>query len=89
MSAVDVPASVKKPTCLRTTTCHKIDQCYYFRGLESVGTDRNRDFHYPKHLLSVSEAVKEGQRCLKCLDPPCQSSCPSQIDVRTFNNAIG
>lgn len=27
-------------------------------------------------------------RCLKCADAPCQKSCPTQLDVKTFITSI-
>ena len=42
-----------------------------------------------KHTtLSEQAAVKEASRCLKCADAPCQLSCPTQIDVKSFISAI-
>ena len=28
-------------------------------------------------------------RCLKCADAPCQKSCPTQLDVKSFIGSIG
>jgi dihydropyrimidine dehydrogenase (NADP+) len=86
--AVEIPATIKKPLCLRPTKCQKTDSCYLHRGSEKIGTQRKRDFSFPKHRMSIPEAIKEAQRCLKCVDAPCTSSCPSQVDVRMFTNAL-
>ncbi|XP_076321601.1 dihydropyrimidine dehydrogenase [NADP(+)]-like isoform X3 [Tachypleus tridentatus] len=38
--------------------------------------------------LSESGALKEASRCLKCADAPCQKSCPTHLDVKSFINSI-
>uniref|UniRef100_T1ITK2 Dihydropyrimidine dehydrogenase [NADP(+)] n=1 Tax=Strigamia maritima TaxID=126957 RepID=T1ITK2_STRMM len=42
-----------------------------------------------KHTtLSERGALKEAARCLKCADAPCQKSCPTQLDVKSFITSI-
>lgn len=41
-----------------------------------------------KHTLSERAALKEAARCLKCADAPCEKSCPTQIDVKSFISSI-
>ena len=42
-----------------------------------------------KHTtLSERGALREAARCLKCADAPCQKSCPTQLDVKTFIGSI-
>ncbi|XP_011181764.2 dihydropyrimidine dehydrogenase [NADP(+)] [Zeugodacus cucurbitae] len=42
-----------------------------------------------KHTtLSERGALKEAARCLKCADAPCQKSCPTQIDIKSFITSI-
>lgn len=41
-----------------------------------------------KHTLSERAALKESARCLKCADAPCEKSCPTQIDVKSFISSI-
>lgn len=42
-----------------------------------------------KHTtLSERAALKEAARCLKCADAPCQKSCPTQLDVKSFITSI-
>jgi len=44
-----------------------------------------KNFDDIKHTtLSERAALKESARCLKCVDAPCQKSCPTQLDVKTF-----
>ncbi|XP_032520125.2 dihydropyrimidine dehydrogenase [NADP(+)] [Danaus plexippus] len=48
-----------------------------------------RNFDDIKHTtLSERGALKEAARCLKCADAPCQKSCPTQIDVKSFITSI-
>uniref|UniRef100_A0A158R6B8 Dihydropyrimidine dehydrogenase [NADP(+)] n=1 Tax=Syphacia muris TaxID=451379 RepID=A0A158R6B8_9BILA len=48
-----------------------------------------RDFRDVKHTtLSERAALREAFRCLKCADAPCQKSCPSQIDIKSFISSI-
>ncbi|KAH0534263.1 dihydropyrimidine dehydrogenase [NADP(+)] [Cotesia glomerata] len=47
------------------------------------------NFEDIKHTtLSERGALKESARCLKCADAPCQKSCPTQIDVKSFITSI-
>jgi len=44
-----------------------------------------KNFEDIKHTtLSERGALREAARCLKCADAPCQKSCPTQLDVKTF-----
>ncbi|KAF7266557.1 hypothetical protein GWI33_020065 [Rhynchophorus ferrugineus] len=38
--------------------------------------------------LSERGALKEAARCLKCADAPCQKSCPTQLDIKSFITSI-
>ncbi|XP_054014586.1 dihydropyrimidine dehydrogenase [NADP(+)] [Hylaeus anthracinus] len=38
--------------------------------------------------LSERGALKEASRCLKCTDAPCQKSCPTQLDIKSFITSI-
>ncbi|XP_045463180.1 dihydropyrimidine dehydrogenase [NADP(+)] [Harmonia axyridis] len=38
--------------------------------------------------LSERAALKEAARCLKCADAPCQKSCPTQLDIKSFITSI-
>ncbi len=38
--------------------------------------------------LSERGALREAARCLKCADAPCQKSCPTQLDVKSFIGSI-
>lgn len=44
-----------------------------------------KNFDDIKHTtLSERAALREAARCLKCADAPCQKSCPTQLDIKTF-----
>lgn len=34
--------------------------------------------------MTIQEAVREANRCLKCNDAPCQKGCSTSIDIKTF-----
>lgn len=38
--------------------------------------------------LSERGALFEASRCLKCADAPCQKSCPTQLDIKSFITSI-
>lgn len=47
------------------------------------------DFDDIKHTtLSERGALREAARCLKCADAPCQKSCPTQLDIKSFITSI-
>lgn len=47
------------------------------------------DFSDIKHTtLSERAALREAARCLKCADAPCQKSCPTQLDIKSFITSI-
>ncbi|CAF0914507.1 unnamed protein product [Rotaria sp. Silwood1] len=51
--------------------------------------DLNRNFLDVKHTtLSERGALREAARCLKCADAPCQKSCPTSIDIKSFITSI-
>ncbi|RVE62031.1 hypothetical protein OJAV_G00173250 [Oryzias javanicus] len=42
-----------------------------------------------KHTtLSERGALREAYRCLKCADAPCQKSCPTNLDIKSFITSI-
>ncbi|XP_064477285.1 dihydropyrimidine dehydrogenase [NADP(+)]-like [Ornithodoros turicata] len=48
-----------------------------------------RNFDDIKHTtLSERGALREASRCLKCADAPCQKSCPTQLDIKSFITSI-
>lgn len=58
------------------------------KGCSSCET-REKNFEDIKHTtLSERGALKEAARCLKCADAPCQKSCPTQLDIKSFITSI-
>ena len=42
-----------------------------------------------KHTtLGERGALREAMRCLKCADAPCQKSCPTNLDIKSFITSI-
>lgn len=61
---------------------------YYFIILQKCAT-LTKNFDDIKHTtLSERSALKEAARCLKCTDAPCQKSCPTQLDIKSFITSI-
>lgn len=55
----------------------------------SCKNEYQNDFRDIKHTtLSERGALREAFRCLKCADAPCQKSCPTQLDIKTFITSI-
>jgi len=62
---------------------------YWKRNEEIAGWDKGQNFDDVKHTtLSERGALFESRRCLKCADAPCQKSCPTQLDVKSFISCI-
>lgn len=58
------------------------------KGCSSCESKEN-NFSDIKHTtLSERGALREAARCLKCADAPCQKSCPTQLDIKTFITSI-
>uniref|UniRef100_A0A914BUW6 Dihydropyrimidine dehydrogenase [NADP(+)] n=2 Tax=Acrobeloides nanus TaxID=290746 RepID=A0A914BUW6_9BILA len=59
------------------------------KGCTSCDNKHENDFRDIKHTtLSERGALREAMRCLKCADAPCQKSCPTQLDVKSFITSI-
>lgn len=60
----------------------------YFFLFQSCGS-LEKNFDDVKHTtLSERAALWEAARCLKCADAPCQKSCPTQLDIKSFITSI-
>ncbi|XP_075887436.1 dihydropyrimidine dehydrogenase [NADP(+)]-like isoform X2 [Nelusetta ayraudi] len=58
------------------------------RGCDSCVKLEN-NFDDIKHTtLSERGALREAFRCLKCADAPCQKSCPTNLDIKSFITSI-
>ncbi|KAI6187978.1 Dihydropyrimidine dehydrogenase [NADP(+)] [Aphelenchoides besseyi] len=84
---------VKNSATFRPSIHTKVDKQNWKRnadkGCVTCANDYSRDFRDIKHTtLSERGALKEAWRCLKCADAPCQKSCPTQLDVKSFITCI-
>jgi len=74
------------------TSTTKKNRKYWKRSPEhncTSCTDLTKNFDDIKHTtLSERAALKEAFRCLKCADAPCQKSCPTQLDIKSFITSI-
>jgi dihydropyrimidine dehydrogenase (NADP+) len=72
----------------RTKTAKKHWKRNKDKECSTCGTKRN-NFDDIKHTtLSERAALREAARCLKCADAPCQKSCPTQLDIKSFITSI-
>lgn len=83
----------KKPNAtLTTTSATKKARKHWRRNADkscSTCKPLQNDFDDIKHTtLSERGALKEASRCLKCADAPCQKSCPTQLDIKSFITSI-
>uniref|UniRef100_T1PFN8 Dihydropyrimidine dehydrogenase [NADP(+)] n=1 Tax=Musca domestica TaxID=7370 RepID=T1PFN8_MUSDO len=74
------------------TTETKVNKKHWKRNPDrscAAGPKLNNNFEDIKHTtLSERAALKEAARCLKCADAPCQKSCPTQLDIKSFITSI-
>jgi NADPH-dependent glutamate synthase beta subunit-like oxidoreductase/dihydroorotate dehydrogenase/Pyruvate/2-oxoacid:ferredoxin oxidoreductase delta subunit len=89
-------ANVYRGATVKPTQKTVADQAQYTRNAANFGCrDRlagdglNEDFDDVKHhTMSERGALYEAARCLKCADAPCQKSCPTSIDIKSFISCI-
>lgn len=83
---------VQAHATLRSTAAKKLDKKHWKRN-----TDKNcftcekleSNFDDIKHTtLGERGALREAVRCLKCADAPCQKSCPTSLDIKSFITSI-
>ncbi|KAE9548824.1 hypothetical protein FO519_007960 [Halicephalobus sp. NKZ332] len=84
---------VNTHTNFRPTAVTKVDKHNWKRNSDksctSCSSHYENDFRDIKHTtLSERGALREATRCLKCTDAPCQKSCPTQLDIKTFITSI-
>eukprot|EP01124_Arcella_intermedia_P026121 TRINITY_DN4838_c0_g1_i2.p1 TRINITY_DN4838_c0_g1~~TRINITY_DN4838_c0_g1_i2.p1 ORF type:complete len:1048 (+),score=285.62 TRINITY_DN4838_c0_g1_i2:33-3176(+) len=79
---------------LRSTETTNKNKTHWKRNLEQpfgcpTACSLEKDFLDIKPTtLTERAALKESARCLKCADAPCQLSCPTQLDVKSFIGSI-
>lgn len=57
-------------------------------GLQACPSLENDFSDIKPTTLSERGALREAARCLKCADAPCQKSCPTQLDIKSFITSI-
>lgn len=75
------------------TTAHSTEPSPVFpapdiRAGRLNAVDYARNFADATPLMTPSQAMMEAQRCLYCYDAPCQTACPTSIDVPSFIHRI-
>eukprot|EP00300_Choanocystis_sp_HF-7_P007476 c15313_g1_i2.p1 GENE.c15313_g1_i2~~c15313_g1_i2.p1 ORF type:complete len:1010 (+),score=203.26 c15313_g1_i2:39-3068(+) len=81
----------RKPQVANMIPNHRVkkNQEHFKRNILTPGTQRANDFEDIKPTtLTERGALFEARRCLKCVDAPCQRSCPTSIDIKSFINCI-
>ncbi|XP_071983300.1 dihydropyrimidine dehydrogenase [NADP(+)] isoform X1 [Engystomops pustulosus] len=77
---------------LRSTALKKQDKKQWKRNPEKSCAKCEKlenNFDDIKHTtLSERGALREAMRCLKCADAPCQKSCPTNLDIKSFITSI-
>ncbi|KAM4021626.1 dihydropyrimidine dehydrogenase [NADP(+)] isoform 1-T1 [Anomaloglossus baeobatrachus] len=77
---------------LRSTALKQQDKKHWKRNPDkscSKCEKLENNFDDIKHTtLSERGALREAMRCLKCADAPCQKSCPTNLDIKSFITSI-
>lgn len=83
---------VKSHATIHSTAFKKREKKHWKRNIEKscdTCVKLENNFDDIKHTtLSERGALREAMRCLKCADAPCQKSCPTNLDVKTFISSI-
>ncbi|XP_061926358.1 dihydropyrimidine dehydrogenase [NADP(+)] [Entelurus aequoreus] len=83
---------VKTHSHIMSTANKKTQKKHWKRNPErSCGScvKLENNFDDIKHTtLSERGALREAMRCLKCADAPCQKSCPTNLDIKSFITSI-
>ncbi|XP_032232152.2 dihydropyrimidine dehydrogenase [NADP(+)] [Nematostella vectensis] len=86
------PSIPKKANIVPTAVTKKNKKHWKRNADKSCGSCSEafiKNFDDIKHTtLSERGALKEAGRCLKCVDAPCQKSCPTQLDIKYFISCI-
>ncbi|XP_069863868.1 dihydropyrimidine dehydrogenase [NADP(+)] isoform X1 [Dipodomys merriami] len=77
---------------LHSTAAKKLDKKHWKRNPDKDCFNCEKlenNFDDIKHTtLGERGALREAMRCLKCVDAPCQKSCPTNLDVKSFITSI-
>jgi len=81
---------VQKHASVRPSSRTKKEKTLWKRNIDSPsGCSLKNNFDDIKHTtLTERGALFESSRCLKCVDAPCQKSCPTQLDIKSFITSI-
>ncbi|XP_064625248.1 dihydropyrimidine dehydrogenase [NADP(+)]-like [Lineus longissimus] len=85
------PRPLQHASLVPTATTKKSRQHWKRNADKGCSTcvPKEKNFSDIKHTtLSERGALKEAARCLKCADAPCQKSCPTQLDIKSFITSI-
>ncbi|XP_068605222.1 dihydropyrimidine dehydrogenase [NADP(+)] [Brachionichthys hirsutus] len=79
---------VKTHAQIVSTASKKTETKHWKRNCNSC-VELENNFDDIKHTtLSERGALREAMRCLKCADAPCQKSCPTNLDIKSFITSI-
>ncbi|XP_051556365.1 dihydropyrimidine dehydrogenase [NADP(+)]-like isoform X3 [Myxocyprinus asiaticus] len=91
-SILSLNPRVKTCVDLHSTVSKKKEKKHWKRNPEkscNTCVDLENNFDDIKHTtLSERGALREALRCLKCADAPCQKSCPTNLDIKSFITSI-
>ncbi|XP_014455195.1 dihydropyrimidine dehydrogenase [NADP(+)] isoform X2 [Alligator mississippiensis] len=77
---------------LHSTAAKKQSKKHWKRNSDKSCSNTEKlenNFDDIKHTtLSERGALREAVRCLKCADAPCQKSCPTNLDIKSFITSI-
>ncbi|XP_012922656.1 dihydropyrimidine dehydrogenase [NADP(+)] isoform X3 [Heterocephalus glaber] len=77
---------------LHSTLAKKLDKKHWKRNPDKNCFNCEKlenNFDDIKHTtLGERGALREAMRCLKCADAPCQKSCPTNLDIKSFITSI-
>uniref|UniRef100_A0A6I8NLA2 Dihydropyrimidine dehydrogenase [NADP(+)] n=1 Tax=Ornithorhynchus anatinus TaxID=9258 RepID=A0A6I8NLA2_ORNAN len=83
---------IRSHATVRSTAAKKQDKKHWKRNLDKNCFDCEKlenNFDDIKHTtLGERGALREAMRCLKCADAPCQKSCPTHLDIKSFITSI-
>ncbi|XP_068197408.1 dihydropyrimidine dehydrogenase [NADP(+)] [Antennarius striatus] len=83
---------VKTHAQIISTASKKTEKKHWKRNPErncNSCVELENNFDDIKHTtLSERGALREAIRCLKCADAPCQKSCPTNLDIKSFITSI-
>ncbi|CAD8146444.1 unnamed protein product [Paramecium octaurelia] len=77
------PKQISLATIRNTKEREHYSKCFDRTG-KCQGCEKNKNWKKDESRLTIGEAIREAQRCLKCTDAPCQKGCSTSIDIKSF-----